>query len=432
MINKRFLFALSLLLTPLLAQEKILPTSLNALYNLFYLHNQDALNSSRGDLKSYPLKESFWLRANFTQQANANTPTLLSSTTQSLLAQAGYDHAFTPKGGKNFLGFSLSYAYSWIDLSSQKAVANSLSIALYDSYVANNHFYVDSSLFYTLLLPSNLPSNPLAHHLGASFEIGQKFIFSSILFFQPLLKTSIGFIPSLTLTSSSSTLTTQNSIPLFLKSGGYFGVDFFGRVRGDVRLGAFFDSDFFFLSSPKLNQTQLSSRENYRLELEFATNIHASKNFRLYFGAKTSFFGESNITYGANLGMRFLFGGSTYQQPPKRGYGGSDTRTMKAIQQNLRYEGDASLVRVEERTHLTEEQVEEKYTTQAKRNPPYVQDDIKYAKRQRYLRESSQWIDTKKNEENYQNRNTPQMQVRDIGVIRDYHKRELERKYGKD
>ena len=431
MINKRFSLLLSLLLTPLLSQEKILPTSLNALYNLFSLHTQDTLNTSRGDLKAYPLKESIWLRTSFVQQANANTSTLLSSTTQSLLAQMGYDHAFTPRCGKNFLGFSLSYAYSWLDLA-QKANAHSLSIALYDSFVANNHFYVNSSLFYTLLLPSNLPSNPLAHHLGASLEIGQKFVFSSILFFQPLIQTSLGFIPSLTLTSDSNTLTAQNSIPLFLKSGSYFGVDFFGGVRGDVRLGAFFDSDFFFLSSPKLNQNTISSRENYRLELEFATNIHASKNFRLYFGAKTSFFGESNITYGANLGMRFLFGGSTYQQPPKRGYGGSDTRTMKAIQQNLRYEGDASLARVEERTHLTEEQIEEKYTTQAKRNSPYVQDDIKYAKRQRYLRESSQWIDIKKNEENYQNRNTPQMQVRDIGVIRDYHKRELERKYGKD
>lgn len=423
---------ISLLLSPLLAQDKILSTSLNALYNVFYLHNQDTLNTQRGDLKSYPLKDGFWLRENFTQQSSKPSSTLLSSTTQSLLTQLGYDHAFTPRGGKNFLGFSLGYAYSWIDFSSQKANANSFNLTLYDSYVANNHFYIDSSLSYTFILPSNLANNPLAHYFGANLEIGQKLIFSSIFFFQPLLKASVGFIPSLSLTSNSSTLTTQDSMPLFLKSGSYFGVDFFGSVKGDVRFGAFFDSDFFFFSSPKLNQNTISSRENYRLELEFATNIHASKNFRLYFGAKTSFFGESNIDYGANLGMRFLFGSPTYKQAPNRGYGGSDTRTMQSIQQNLRYEGDASIARVEERTHLTNEQVEEKYTTQAKRNSPNVQDDIKYAKRQRYLRESSRWIDIKKNEENYQNRNTPQMQVRDLSVIRDYHKRELERKYGKD
>lgn len=431
MIKKSFVLIFSLTLSPLLSQDKLLTSTLNEFYNLFYLHNSNTLNQRLGDLKSYPMRNGIWLKSGFVEQVTQANSNLLKSKTQSVLSQAGYDYTFNPRGGINFLGFGVDYAYSWLDFPDKAGDAHSFGISLYDTFLSSNHFYVDSSLKYTMIYPSTTPlsSKTLAHLISANLEIGQKFIFSSVFFLQPLLKASIGFIPSLTLTSSTHTLKTQNTMPLFIKSGSYMGVEFLGKIRGDFRLGAFFDGDFFFFSSPTLDSNKLNSRENYRLNLELSTNIHAGQSFRLYLGAQTSFFGESNINYGASLGMRFIFGQSLYKKPPRPSY--NSGRNFQSIQQNLRYEGDASIARVEERTHLTDDQVKEKYTIQEKRNSPNVQDDIKYAKRQRYLRESSQWIDIKKNEENYQNRNTPQMQVRDVNVIRDYHQRELERKYGK-
>lgn len=432
MIKKQLPLIFSLTLSSLCAQDKLLPSTLNEFYNIFYLHSSNTLNQRLGDLKSYPLRHGIWLKSGFVEQSTQESSYLLGSTTQSVLSQVGYDYAFSPSGGKNFLGFNLDYAYSWLKLPDSRANTHSFGISLYDSFVSHNHFYIDTALSYTMICPSTTPlsSQSLAHLVSANLEIGQKLIFSSLFFIQPLLKTSIGFIPSLTLSSDQATLTTQNTMPLFLKAGSYLGVDFLGRVRGDFRFGVFFDSDFFFFSSPTLDKTSIDSRKNYRLNLELSTNIHASKNFRLYLGAQTSFFGTSNINYGANLGMRFLFGKSSTPKPSRPNFNSS--RNMQSIQHNLRLEGDASIARVEERTHLSNQEVQEKYTLQAKRNSPSIQDDIKYAKRQHYLRESSQWIDIKKNEKNYQERITPEMQVRDINIIRDYNKRELERKYGKE
>lgn len=431
MIKKQISLIFSLALSSLSAQDKLLSSTLNEFYNIFYLLSNSTLNQRFGDLKSYPPRQGIWLRSEFVEQITKESSNLYKSKNQSLLSSIGYDYAFSPSGGKNFLGLSFDYAYSWLEMGDTKGNTHSFGISLYDSFVAHNHFYVNSSLKYSLIYPSNLPlsDKSLAHLVSANLEIGQKFIFSSIFFIQPLLKASLGFLPSLSLSLNQDTLKTKGSMPLFLKSGSYMGVDFLGVVRGDFRVGVFFDSDFFFFSSPALNGTSLPERKNYRLNLEISTNIHASKNFRLYLGTQSSFFGESNINYGANLGMRFLFGESVSGRPTHPSF--SSSRNWQSIQQNLRYEGDASLARVAERTHLSNEQVQEKYTLQAKRNSPSIQDDIKYAKRQRYMREISQWIDIKKNEENYQNRNAPQMQLRDINIIRDYHQRELERKYGK-
>lgn len=433
MIKKQLPLLFSLALSSLSAQDKLLYSTLNEFYNIFYLHSNSTLNQRLGDLKSYGMKNGIWLRSGFVEQATKESSSLYKSKNQSLLSSLGYDYAFSPGGGKNFLGFNLDYAYSWLEIADTKGNAHSFGISLYDSFVAHNHFYINSSLKYTMIYPSNTPLSDqnLAHLMSANLEIGQKFIFSSIFFLQPLLKASLGFLPSLSLRLNQNILKTKDTMPLFLKSGSYMGVDFLGAVRGDFRVGVFFDSDFFFFSSPTLNATSLPERKNYRLNLELSTNIHASKNFRLYLGAQSSFFGENNINYGANLGMRFLFGNDGNLRRPSTHQSSDTGRNWQSIQQNLRHEGDASLIRVAERTHLSNEQIQKMYATQAKRNSPSIQDDIKYAKRQRYIREKSHWIDIKKNEENYQNRNSPQMQYRDINIIRDYHQRELERKYGK-
>lgn len=433
MIKKHFPFIFFFCLCPLLSQEKILPTVLNEFHNLFYLHESNTLNQHLGDLKSYPMRDGIWLRSSFNELLTQPNSTFLKSKTRSTLSQMGYNHAFSTKNGVNFLGFNIDYAYSWLDFSNKKENMHSFGFALYDTFINPNHFYINTALKYTVIYPSATPlfTKTFVHLISANLEIGQKLIFSSVFFLQPLLKTSIGFMPSITLASPTHSLKTQNTMPLFIKTGSYIGVGYWGKIRGDLRFGTFFDGDFFFFSSPTLDANKLGQRENYRLNLELSTNVHIGKSLRLYLGAQTSFFGESNINYGANLGIRFIFGNPVYLQPQKRRNDRS-TRTIQSIQKNLRYEGDASIARVEERTHLTQGQVEERYTTQAKRNSPYIQDDIKYTKRQRFLRESSQWIDIKQNEENYQNRNAPQMQMRDIGIIHDYRQRELERKYGKD
>ena len=85
---------------------------------------------------------------------------------------------------------------------------------------------------------------------------------------------------------------------------------------------------------------------------------------------------------------------------------------------------------MQERTHLKPQELEEQYTIQSNRNDKKVEDEIKYANRQRYLREKSLWKNIEVNEQNYANRTDGRIETRSINFIRDYNKREIERKYG--
>lgn len=435
-MNKKLFLTIPLLCSTLLSSEKTLHSAIENIYNIYYFHS-NALNQRLGDLKDYPLNHGIWLRSNFSEFATKATSNLSSSTLQALKAQGGYDYAFGTRSARDFLGFSIGYGHYWLNSSDLKDTLNSIEISLYNTYNQSDGFYLDTNFKYVFVMQKLKQlscKTPYSHLVLGNMELGYKFVFSRIFFLQPLIQAGVGYATSLEYSLGAFSLSTSGSMPLYYRAGGYMGINYLGSIRGDFRWGIFFDGDRMFFSSPTLKsaigEQTLNQRDNYRLALSVGTNIHAGENFRLYLGAQTSFFGTSNLNYGVNLGMRFIFGQPSrhqtpsYSPPPPK-------RNLSSVQENLRYEGDASIARVEERTHLSNEQVEERYQTQQKRNPVAVEDDIKYTKRQRYIKESGQWIDTKSHEQSYQDRTDYKMQRRDIDIIKAYNQRELERKYGK-
>lgn len=398
--------------TSLLASP--LNNALQGIYNLYYAHTSSLLNSTMGELKEHRYADALWLRGEFSQISSS------TSTLRVALGAIGYDHAFVPEVGQDFVGINFDYSHSWLD--TPQNTSNAFGFTLYNTYLAPSRFYIDTRLKYLYISPDSLIAS--SHLLLGSLEMGWKFLYSYGFFLQPTAKVSAGYGSEIALTQENTTQYVPSSIPLFYQVGSYMGFEFGSKIKADIRLGVFYDGDQIFSSFGKL-----TNRSNSRLALSLESTLLASKDFRLYLGGKTSFFAQSNIDYSANLGMRFLFG-KDYAKVYKKRPSNSDQRNLHSIQANLLYEAEQSRRRVQERTHLTPQDLEEKYIIQGNRNDTKIEDEIKYANRQRFLRDQSRWRNIEVNEKNYANRTDGRIETRSINLIRDYNKRELERKYG--
>ncbi|WP_027326731.1 autotransporter outer membrane beta-barrel domain-containing protein [Helicobacter pametensis] len=379
-------------------------------FSLFALHS-NALYT--GDLRMYRFDHGIWGGVHYAKQSTKASKDLLGSKMHSILAQGGYDHAFVLRGAQNFLGFGVDYSHSFLESGSLQGRANAISLMLYDTFVHHSHFYIHSVMKYTFAMQDYQTLSLNAHSIIGNLEFGYRANFASFLFFQPLVSVGGGF--------ASSVLDLGNHYPIFARAGGFFGLNFFGNVHGDLAIGGFLNSDLF------ISQDALIERKNLRLLLTLGSNIHIHKNFRLFLGGYMEFFGVSNVDYGASVGMRFLFG----QKPHTIKRSPSDARNLKSIQQEMLHQAQLSRQRVQERTYLKPYELQERYETQDRRDSPFVQDEIKYDKRQREIRERSRWIDTRQNEQNYLKRDFSSIHQRDMERMKSYYRREIERKYGK-
>ena len=321
-----------------------------------------------------------------------------------LLVKGGYDYALLSRETYNFLGFGLEYGHSWID--GQDMNSHLVAISFYDTFVHQVGLYLHSSLKYAFLSRDRFLSMILGN-----VELGYQISFAKHLFFRPSISVSAGYIfPNL-----------GSDFPLFVKTGGIFGVNFWGGISGDVHFGAFFDSDFFY------SQERLESKD-YRLLLKLGTNFHIAESFHLFLHAKTSFLGKRNLDYGVSVGARFLFGGDGVQAPK---LGDKNFRSLKDVQRELLYQSELSRQRVEAKYHLRPNELQNRYDLQEGRNSDFVQEETKYMKRQRLIRESSTWVDTSPNEQNYIKRTPTLLHNRDVEKMKENYKKEMERKYGK-
>ncbi|WP_305862744.1 autotransporter outer membrane beta-barrel domain-containing protein [Helicobacter cholecystus] len=397
-----------------------LSSALQGIYNLHYAHTSSLLNSTMGNLRESRYSDALWLRGEFTQISSSDDSTLKAA-----LGMIGYDHSFLPNIGQDFLGINFEYSYSW--LNTPQNTANTFGFTLYNTYFTPSRFYIDTRLkyLYHSLNFALLSSSP-SHFLLGSLELGWKFIYSYGFFLQPATQISVGYRNAITLSQGSSTLCSSSSTPLFYQVGSYMGFEF--GSKADIVLGVFYDGNHFF-SHNTLEKNSLDHRSNSTLALSLQSTLFITKNFRFYLGGKTSFFGQSNIDYSANFGMRILLG-QDYAQTHKKAPGYTNERNLRSIQANLLYEADQSRRRIQERTHLKPQELEKQYAIQNNRNDTKIEDEIKYANRERFLRDQKRWKDIQSNEQNYINRTDGRIETRSIHLIRDYNKRELERKYG--
>lgn len=391
------------------AKDKVSNTDKNTAFNLLSF---SAHASMQKVFKDYPKPHHLWIYSNFSKQSileNANF-NLASSKIETLFFQSGYDYAFPLSEGKNFLGLSLEYGDSKITSNLKEGKASLFAITLYDLFKHQNGFFFQSSLKY-IFSKQELASAFSSQLFLAQMDLGYQINFLHLLYFKPILEIGLGYLPSLF----------SSNLPLFLKAGGYLGIDFRGALRGDFYLGGFFNSDLFLAQTSKPNQ--------HRLLLSLGTNLTLSENFKLFLEAQTSFLDQTHLDFSAGIGLRFLFGQGSDLAPIKRHL--RDERTLQQVQKELLYQSELYRQRIQEKTYLKPEELNLRQQLQEKRDSSLVQDEIKYSNRQRAIREGSKWINTKQNEENYQSRDFPVLQGQDKKAIESRYKRELERKYGK-
>lgn len=361
-----------------------------------------AHSTSQADLREHFVNHAIWSDAGYIQQSSK------ISSIGSVVVGGGYDYVFGSKRGQNVVGFGIEYGYSSIDGATYKSRSSHLvALHLRDMFLHQSGFYFQTLAKYAYL-DQRLQDAFSASMLLAGLELGYRKLFGKTFFIQPLLRVSSGYVFSL-----------GGYVPIFLQSGGNLGLEFYGGLRGDVHLGVFFDSDMWVASR--------ALRDDYRILLKLGSNLHFSKRFRLFLGAQTSFLGRRNMDYGASLGIRILLG----QESSHHLMDSSNSRNLKSVQQDLLYQAELSRQRFEEKHHLKPQELENRYEIQQKRDSGFVQEETKYAKRQRLIRESSTWVDTRANQRNYANRTPSLLRSDDIKRIKSYQQREIERKYGK-
>lgn len=400
---------LSCLLLSAQANNQASNTDKNNAFNLLSFFANASIQKT---FKDYPKPHHLWFYSSFSQQSmQENTSLNLDpSKIQTLFFQGGYDYAFSVDEGKNFLGLSLEYGDSKIISKLKEGKAHSFALTIYDFFKHQNGFFFQPSIKY-IFSTQKLSSSLSSKLLLAQIHLGYRMNFWHLIYLKPVLEVGFGYLPSLF----------NSNFPLFLKAGGYFGIDFQGALRGDIYLGSFLNSDFLFKQTAKPN--------HHRLLLSLGANLTLSENLKLFLKAQTSFLGQTHLDYSAGIGLRFLFGQGNnlaqFKRPTR------DERTLQQVQQELLYQSELYRQRIQEKTYLKPEELNLRQQLQEKRDSALVQDEIKYSKRQRAIREGAKWINTKQNEENYQSRDFPVLQGQDKKAIESRYKRELERKYGK-
>lgn len=386
------------------AKDEISNTDKN---NAFALLSFFANTSIQNTFKDYSRSHNLWIYSNFSKQTILENAGFSSSKIGTLFFQGGYDYTFNLNEAKNSLGLSLEYVNSKIVSSLNEGTANSFALTLYDLFNHQNGFFFQPSLKY-IFSNQRLSSSFSSKLLLSQINLGYKIHFLPWLYFKPIIGMALGYLPSLF----------SSNLPLFMKAGGYFGINFKGMLNGDIYLGSFLNSEFLF-----------NQRSHHRLLLSLGTNLSLSQNLKLFAKAQTSFLGQTHLNYSAGIGLRYLFGQEFNPFPFKRP--SRDERTLQQVQQELLYQSELHRQRIQEKTHLKPEELNLREQLQEKRDSELVQDEIKYSKRQRAIREGTKWIDTKQNEANYESRDFPVLQGQDKKAIESRYKRELERKYGK-
>lgn len=282
------------------------------------------LNKRMGDLRNNPYTQGSWIRIFNGNDIGEGLTNLYTN------IQLGYDYGYEVLGGKDYLGVALST--STIDLSAQsyKGDANTYSIALYDSYITDFGFYVDSIFKYIYtsqkLTPDFGDKTSFGNHaLSLGLEVGyQAYIPKTFFYLEPQIEAIYGYIHGvqdidLGFVGSKQILGELKSThSLYLRAGGVMGYTFKtqGKFSADLRVGASFVSEQISNSNPiNFNDNSSFISQNISNDIKalisIATNLNVSDQWRIYLEAEKTFGGKRNTEYQANIGARFSFGESS-------------------------------------------------------------------------------------------------------------------------
>lgn len=308
--------------------SKIIASILQSQYRTFAIEI-DSLNRRMGDLEFIKRDKGFWIRSFIGSNTKEATDYSTLATDNYYSIWSGFDYNSIGLTVHNYVG--VFFNYTGINTESKDYTGKSSNIAFgfYNTFKAFSGFYADilAKYIYTMSefdisnysLAKNSPKIDnhkflLNAEIGYSFYYGEK---GKSGYIQPQFQVTSGYIHKTDLSVvdvSGETInaTIGRNFPVSIRAGAFWGQVFGEKIKSHIKLGTSFvydvDSGGVLNFSDSSTELQFKQGSDFRWVLSAATDFTFSEFFKLYASFDTSFFGNYNTTYSANLGIRFTFG----------------------------------------------------------------------------------------------------------------------------
>lgn len=308
--------------------SKIIATLLQSQYRNFMVE-VDSLDRRMGDLKYIKRDLGVWMRAYIGEATKAPNDFSISSTDNYYSVWAGVDFNSIGLTVHNFAGMFFNYTGINSESKDFKGSGYNIGVGFYNTFKAFSGFYADFLIKYiysstsfdisNYALAKNKPEIDnhkflLNAEVGHTFYYGEKFKSGYI---EPQFQVTSGYIDQASLevvdvSGEKIYATMARNFPITMRAGVFWGQVFGEKIKSHIKLGSSFAYDVnsggdlhFQDSSTQLNFKQ---EGDFRMLLSAQTDFTFSDFFKLYASIDTSFFGDYNITYSANFGLRMTFG----------------------------------------------------------------------------------------------------------------------------
>lgn len=308
--------------------SKIIATLLQSQYRNFMVE-VDSLDRRMGDLRYIKRDLGVWMRAYVGEATKAPNDFSISSTDNYYSVWAGVDFNSIGLTVHNFAGMFFNYTGINSESKDFKGSGYNIGVGFYNTFKAFSGFYADFLIKYiysstsfdisNYALAKNKPEIDnhkflLNAEVGHTFYYGEKFKSGYI---EPQFQVTSGYIDQASLevvdvSGEKIYATMARNFPITMRAGVFWGQVFGEKIKSHIKLGSSFAYDVnsggdlhFQDSSTQLNFKQ---EGDFRMLLSAQTDFTFSDFFKLYASIDTSFFGDYNITYSANFGLRMTFG----------------------------------------------------------------------------------------------------------------------------
>lgn len=308
--------------------SKIIASLLQSQYRNFMVE-VDSLDRRMGDLRYIKRDLGVWMRAYVGEATKAPNDFSVSSTDNYYSVWAGVDFNSIGLTVHNFAGMFFNYTGINSESKDFKGSGYNIGVGFYDTFKAFSGFYADFLIKYiysstsfdisNYALAKNKPEIDnhkflLNAEVGYTFYYGEKFKSGYI---EPQFQVTSGYIDQASLevvdvSGEKIYATMARNFPITMRAGVFWGQVFGEKIKSHIKLGSSFAYDVnsggdlhFQDSSTQLNFKQ---EGDFRMLLSAQTDFTFSDFFKLYASIDTSFFGDYNITYSANFGLRMTFG----------------------------------------------------------------------------------------------------------------------------
>lgn len=308
--------------------SKIIASMIQSQYRNFSVEI-DSLDRRLGDLKYIQRDLGVWMRGYVGQGSQEARDFSVASKDNYYSVWAGVDFNSLGLTVHNFAG--AFFNYTGINTESKDYTAKGYNVAfgIYNTFKAFSGFYADllakyiysSNSFeisnYSLAKNSPSMSN---HKLLLNAEIGYSFYYGEkgkSGYVEPQFQVTSGYIDKSTLeltdvSGETISATMARNFPVNLRAGVFWGQVFGEKIKSHIKVGSSFAYDVNSGGdlSFKDSSTELSYKQggDFRMILSAQTDFTFNDFFKLYASLDTSFFGDYNIVYSANFGLRMTFG----------------------------------------------------------------------------------------------------------------------------